>query len=100
MDHPPEPLIPAKAGTHDTAFDGWKAGARTGPTMGPRFRGDERDLVGMSETESPMFRKTYQATHPDMIAGASNDALRERHLIEDLFRPGEISLNYLHNERF
>jgi 4-deoxy-L-threo-5-hexosulose-uronate ketol-isomerase len=47
-----------------------------------------------------MFRKTYQATHPDMIAGASNDALRDRYLIEDLFRPGEIRLNYLHNERF
>ena len=47
-----------------------------------------------------MFRKTYQATHPDMIAGASNDALRDRYLVTDLFRPGEVSLNYLHNERF
>ena len=47
-----------------------------------------------------MFRKTYQATHPDMIAGASNDALRDRYLIEGLFKAGEVTLNYLHNERF
>ena len=46
-----------------------------------------------------MFRKTYQATHPNMVAGASNDALRGWYLVEDLFRPGEISLNYSHNER-
>jgi 4-deoxy-L-threo-5-hexosulose-uronate ketol-isomerase len=47
-----------------------------------------------------MFRKTYQATHPDMMAGASNDALRDRYLVGELFEPGEIRLNYLHNERF
>ncbi|HEY1753054.1 MAG TPA: 5-dehydro-4-deoxy-D-glucuronate isomerase [Caulobacteraceae bacterium] len=47
-----------------------------------------------------MFRKTYQATHPDMMAGASNEALRQRYLIEGLFRPGEVALNYLHDERF
>jgi 4-deoxy-L-threo-5-hexosulose-uronate ketol-isomerase len=47
-----------------------------------------------------MFRKTYQSTHPDMMAGASNEALRERYLVTDLFRPGEVSLNYLHDERF
>ena len=47
-----------------------------------------------------MFRKTYHATHPDMMAGASNDALRERYLIEGLFAPGEVRLNYCHNERF
>ena len=35
-----------------------------------------------------------------MIAGASNDALRDRYLIDDLFRARRVSLNYLHNERF
>jgi 4-deoxy-L-threo-5-hexosulose-uronate ketol-isomerase len=47
-----------------------------------------------------MFRKTYQATHPDMMAGANNEALRQRYLIEGLFRADEIVLNYLHDERF
>ena len=47
-----------------------------------------------------MFRKTYHATHPDMMAGASNDQLRERYLIEGLFVPGQVVLNYSHNERF
>ena len=28
-----------------------------------------------------MFRKTYHATHPDMMDGASNEQLRERYLI-------------------
>jgi len=47
-----------------------------------------------------MFRKTYHATHPDMMVGASNDQLRERYLIGDLFVPGQVVLNYSHNERF
>ncbi len=47
-----------------------------------------------------MFNKTYQATHPDMMAGASNDALRDRYLVGDLFVPGQVGLNYSHNERF
>jgi 4-deoxy-L-threo-5-hexosulose-uronate ketol-isomerase len=47
-----------------------------------------------------MFAKTYHATHPDMMSGASNDQLRERYLIGDLFAPGEVRLNYLHYERF
>jgi 4-deoxy-L-threo-5-hexosulose-uronate ketol-isomerase len=46
-----------------------------------------------------MFRKTYQATHPDMMAGVDNDALRDRYLVDELFRPDDISLNYSHNER-
>ena len=32
-----------------------------------------------------MFKKTYHATHPDMMAGASNQQLRDRYLVEGLF---------------
>lgn len=46
-----------------------------------------------------MFKKTYQATHPVMMAGASNDDLRDRYLVSGLFVPGTVSLNYSHNER-
>ncbi len=47
-----------------------------------------------------MFKKTYHATHPDMMDEVSNEQLRDRYLINDLFVPGEIALNYLHYERF
>jgi 4-deoxy-L-threo-5-hexosulose-uronate ketol-isomerase len=47
-----------------------------------------------------MYRKTYYATHPGSINGATNDDLRERYLIGDLFAADEIRLNYLHYERF
>jgi len=47
-----------------------------------------------------MFTKTYYATHPDMMDGASNDDLRDRHLVGGLFRSGEITLTYSHGERF
>jgi 4-deoxy-L-threo-5-hexosulose-uronate ketol-isomerase len=47
-----------------------------------------------------MFKKTYQATHPDMMTGAGADALRDRYLVGGLFIPGEVNLNYSHNERF
>lgn len=46
-----------------------------------------------------MFEKTYHATHPDMMDGASNDDLRARYLIGDLFKSDQVSLNYCHNER-
>lgn len=49
---------------------------------------------------NPMFAKTYQATHPDMMKGAANDDLRDRHLVTGLFAPGAVVLNYSHNERF
>jgi 4-deoxy-L-threo-5-hexosulose-uronate ketol-isomerase len=47
-----------------------------------------------------MFTKTYYATHPAMMDGASNENLRDRHLVPDLFRPGELVLTYSHGERF
>lgn len=47
-----------------------------------------------------MFRKTYHATHPDMMDGVSTEQLRDRYLIGDLFTPGQIALNYTHYERF
>ena len=47
-----------------------------------------------------MFKKTYHATHPDSMAGASNQQLRDRYLVENLFSSGEIVLNYAHYERF
>jgi 4-deoxy-L-threo-5-hexosulose-uronate ketol-isomerase len=46
-----------------------------------------------------MFRKTYQATHPDMMAGVDNATLRDRYLVDGLFEADAISLNYSHNER-
>ena len=47
----------------------------------------------------PMYDKVYQATHSDMMDGASNQQLRDRYLIENLFVPGRISLIYSHHER-
>ena len=47
-----------------------------------------------------MFAKTYHATHPDMMDGASNDQLRDRYLVTDLFAADTVTLNYSHNERF
>ena len=47
-----------------------------------------------------MFKKTYHATHPDMMAGASNQQLRDRYLVEGLFAKNALTLNYSHCERF
>jgi 4-deoxy-L-threo-5-hexosulose-uronate ketol-isomerase len=47
-----------------------------------------------------VFSKTYQATHPDMMADVRNEQLRERYLVTGLFAPDRIALNYSHNERF
>jgi len=46
-----------------------------------------------------MYAKTYQATHPDMMDGASNEALRDRYLVTDMFVADQINLNYSHTER-
>lgn len=47
-----------------------------------------------------MYRKTYHATHPDMMESVSNEQLRERYLIPELFQAGQVVLNYTHYERF
>ncbi len=47
-----------------------------------------------------MFDKTYHATHPDSMHAVSNEQLRERYLLSGLFQDGQLSLNYLHYERF
>lgn len=47
-----------------------------------------------------MFAKTYHATHPVMMQGASNDDLRNRYLMTGLFAADQVVLNYSHNERF
>ena len=47
-----------------------------------------------------MFDRTYYATHPDMMECVSNEELRDRYLIQDLFREGECVLNYTHADRF
>ena len=47
-----------------------------------------------------MYSKVYHATHPDMMQGADNDALRERYLMAGLFQPDQVTLYYSHNERF
>jgi 4-deoxy-L-threo-5-hexosulose-uronate ketol-isomerase len=47
-----------------------------------------------------LYEKTYYATHPEGMHGASNEDLRNRHLVADLFRPGEIVLTYSYGERF
>ncbi len=46
-----------------------------------------------------MFKKTFQATHPSMIDGISNESLCDLYQVTELFVADEISLNYTHNER-
>lgn len=46
-----------------------------------------------------MYSKTYQATHPDMMDGVSNDSLCDRYLVSGMFVADEINLSYSHNER-
>ena len=46
-----------------------------------------------------MFQKTFYATHPASLAGASNEQLRALYLVGDLFVEGELRLNYSHFDR-
>lgn len=47
-----------------------------------------------------MFEKTFYATHPEMMDGASNQQLRDRHLVKGIFKDGKVILTYSHGERF
>ena len=46
-----------------------------------------------------MFEKTYQATHPVMMDGASNQDLIDRYVVSGMFKEGRVTLNYSHIER-
>ncbi len=47
-----------------------------------------------------MFKKTIYATDPESINGVSNEKLRDKYLMNNLFVDDEVCLNYLHYERF
>jgi len=46
-----------------------------------------------------MYLKTFYATHPDSIRGASNEELRDLYLIENSFAKDQIRLHYSHFDR-
>ena len=46
-----------------------------------------------------MYRKTYYPTHPSSIYGATNEELHELYIVGELFKRGEICLNYSHFDR-
>lgn len=47
-----------------------------------------------------MFRRTIHATHPEMMAHATTESLREHYLLGGLFESDALTLDYLHYERF
>jgi 4-deoxy-L-threo-5-hexosulose-uronate ketol-isomerase len=47
-----------------------------------------------------MYRRTLQATHPEMMRGVDNQTLRERYVVSELFAPDSVMLTYAHVERF
>lgn len=47
-----------------------------------------------------MYNRTYYATSPKNLDLATNQDLRDDYLIDDLFTPDKVTLNYLHYERF
>ena len=46
-----------------------------------------------------MYRRIYYATHPGVMTAATNEELRDLYLIDGLFAPDALTLNYLHQER-
>lgn len=46
-----------------------------------------------------IYRDNFYATHPDMMECVSNEELRERYLIQNLFEPGKCTLAYTHADR-
>lgn len=50
--------------------------------------------------KTSIFTKTYYATHPDMMGYADNTDLRDKYLLDNLFKPDEVVLHYTHFERF
>lgn len=46
-----------------------------------------------------MFDRTYYATHPNMMECVSNEELRDRYLVQNLFRANQCVLNYTHADR-
>ncbi len=46
-----------------------------------------------------MYQKTFYATHPESLAGASNEELRNLYLVKNLFVENELRLNYSHFDR-
>ncbi len=55
--------------------------------------------AALGNATTTMYQKVFYATHPDMMAGATNAELRDRYLITDLFAVDKVRLNYLHQER-
>jgi 4-deoxy-L-threo-5-hexosulose-uronate ketol-isomerase len=53
----------------------------------------------VAASPSGPFAKVYYATHPDMMDGAASQDLRDRYLVDRLFAPETVTLNYLHQER-
>jgi len=47
-----------------------------------------------------MYKRTLQATHPDMMRGADAAALAARYVVPDLFVADSVELTYAHVERF
>jgi 4-deoxy-L-threo-5-hexosulose-uronate ketol-isomerase len=47
-----------------------------------------------------MYKNVLHATHPDMIRSTDNATLAGRHVITDLFVPDQLTLTYVHIERF